>query len=90
MLFAYFGPDAMLPLTSVLATIVGVVLMFGRQAIQIPIAVGRKLVRSVGFGPRRAKSPPGNLDARYHRIDAAARSTYPRPASPSQTEAVES
>jgi hypothetical protein len=31
MLFAYIGPETMLPLASVFAGIVGVVLMFGRQ-----------------------------------------------------------
>jgi hypothetical protein len=35
MLFAYLGPDTMLPLTSVFAAVVGVVLMFGRQALRI-------------------------------------------------------
>jgi hypothetical protein len=30
-LFAYFGPETMLPLTSVVATVVGVFLMFGRN-----------------------------------------------------------
>jgi hypothetical protein len=31
MLFAYIGPDTMLPLASVVAGVVGVALMFGRQ-----------------------------------------------------------
>ena len=31
MLFAYIGPDTMLPLASVFAGALGVVLMFGRQ-----------------------------------------------------------
>jgi hypothetical protein len=33
-IFAYIGPDAMLPMTSVIATIVGLTLMFGRYVFQ--------------------------------------------------------
>lgn len=33
--FAYFGPDAMMPLTSVVATVVGIFLMFGRAGLRI-------------------------------------------------------
>jgi hypothetical protein len=43
MLFAYIGPDTMLPLASVVTGIVGVALMFGRQ---VKLAV-RNLVRRV-------------------------------------------
>ena len=35
LLFAYFGPETMLPLTSVVATVVGIFLMFGRTTIRI-------------------------------------------------------
>ncbi len=34
MLFAYFGPDTFLPVTSIIATAVGVFLMFGRRSIR--------------------------------------------------------
>lgn len=43
MLFAYIGPDTMLPLASVVAGIVGVALMFGRQ---VKLAA-RNLVRRI-------------------------------------------
>ena len=43
MLFAYIGPDTMLPLASVFAGVVGVVLMFGRQ---LKLGV-RNLVRRI-------------------------------------------
>ena len=33
--FAYFGPESMLPLTSVVATVVGVFLMFGQNTIRL-------------------------------------------------------
>jgi len=35
LLFAYFGPETMLPLTSVVAAVVGVFMMFGRNSVRI-------------------------------------------------------
>lgn len=43
MLFAYVGPETMLPLASILAGAVGVLLMFGRNVMMF----GRKMVRGV-------------------------------------------
>ncbi len=43
MLFAYFGPETMMPVASVIAAVGGVVLLFGRNA----LAFSRKLVRRV-------------------------------------------
>ena len=43
MLFAYVGPETMLPLASILAGAVGVLLMFGRNVMMF----GRKVVRWV-------------------------------------------
>ncbi len=43
MLFAYVGPETMLPLASILAGAVGVLLMFGRNVMMC----GRKMVRGV-------------------------------------------
>lgn len=33
-LFAYFGPETVLPMTSVIATVVGLFMMFGRNTIR--------------------------------------------------------
>jgi hypothetical protein len=49
MLFAYFGPETMMPVASIFAAAVGVVLMFGRNVLDI----GRSLVRRVWPGPRQ-------------------------------------
>jgi hypothetical protein len=50
MLFAYVGPETMLPLASVLAGAVGLLLMFGRNVMMF----GRKIVRGVrGLTGRR-------------------------------------
>ena len=43
MLFAYVGPETMMPLASVVAAVVGVFLMFGRNIMYI----GRNFVRKV-------------------------------------------
>ena len=49
MLFAYFGPETMMPVASIFAAAVGVVLMFGRNVLD----VGRGLVRRVWPRPRQ-------------------------------------
>ena len=49
MLFAYLGPETMMPVASVIAAGVGVVMMFGRNI----ILFGRNLAERVWPGPRR-------------------------------------
>jgi hypothetical protein len=49
MLFAYFGPEAMMPAASVIAAAIGVVMMFGRNILDY----GRNLVDRVRPHPRR-------------------------------------
>ncbi len=56
MLFGYVGPEVMMPLASVVAAVVGVFLMFGRNVMYIARNVARK-VRSLA-GPKEAG--PGN------------------------------
>lgn len=66
MLFAYFGPETFLPLTSVLAGAVGVMLMFGRTSWRFAKDGAKALARGLGLAkksnigttPRRA---PGQL-----------------------------
>jgi hypothetical protein len=49
MLFAYFGPEAMMPAASVIAAAIGVVMMFGRNILDY----GRSLVDRRRPHPRR-------------------------------------
>jgi hypothetical protein len=49
MVFAYFGPETMMPVASIIAAVVGVAMMFGRNVMMI----GRSLVRRVWPGSRR-------------------------------------
>jgi len=49
MLFAYFGPETMMPVASVIAGAVGVVMLFGRNV----LLFGRGLVRRVWPRTRR-------------------------------------
>lgn len=56
MLFAYFGPETMLPVTSIIVAAGGVVMMFGRNLIQ----AGRKMVRFIWperGGPKTVSKP---------------------------------
>ncbi len=49
MLFAYFGPETMMPVASIIAAAAGVVMMFGRSILQF----GRGVVRRFRPGPRQ-------------------------------------
>lgn len=46
MLFAYLGPETMMPVASIVAAVVGVAMMFGRNVLM----VGRSVVRRVWPG----------------------------------------
>ena len=57
---AYLGPETMLPMTSVVAGVVGVLMMFGRNSVRWSLAAVRRLaaksgpvvpVRKIGMGP---------------------------------------
>ncbi len=41
-LFAYFGPETLLPLTSIVVTIVGIVMMLGRGSIRFVLHCVRR------------------------------------------------
>ncbi len=60
MLFAYIGPETMMPVASVIAGAVGVFMMFGRSV----VGFGRGLVRRVWPGSAKpvAKPKPDGLD----------------------------
>jgi hypothetical protein len=61
MLFAYIGPEVMMPVTTVIVGAVGVLMMFGRSI----IGFGRGMVRRVWPGSERkkvAKPNPEGLD----------------------------
>lgn len=60
MVFAYLGPESMLPLTSVVAGVAGVVMMFGRSSVRWVVATFRRFnpqakptsrTRRIGSGP---------------------------------------
>jgi hypothetical protein len=43
MLFAYIGPDTMMPVASIVAATVGVVMMFGRNIVMFGRGLARRL-----------------------------------------------
>jgi hypothetical protein len=49
MVFAYFGPETMMPVASIIAAVAGVAMMFGRNLVHF----FRSLYRRVWTGPRR-------------------------------------
>jgi hypothetical protein len=53
LVFSYFGPETMLPMTSLIAAVVGFVMMFGRNAFRLAV----RCVQSVIPGKRRPSIP---------------------------------
>jgi hypothetical protein len=66
-LFAYFGPETMLPFTSIVATVVGIFLMFGRNSIRM---VRRAILSR--FSGKAAGSP---VPKPHFQVDAETRSS---------------
>ena len=70
MVFAYLGPETMLPMTSVVAGIVGFLMMFGRNAWSWASKTARRLVpRGETSGPKPTRrlrrigtGPVGEVD----------------------------
>ena len=56
MLFAYFGPETVLPLASVLATVFGVVMMFGRASFRFALMPFRWIFK-------KGNAPAGSASA---------------------------
>jgi hypothetical protein len=56
--FAYLGPDTLLPLTSGLAAVVGALLMFGRSARRLAVRWSRALVRQAPGAPGMRRVGP--------------------------------
>ena len=69
MVFAYLGPETMLPMTSIVAGLVGFVMMFGRNAWSWVSKTARRLVPRVASEPKVARrvrrigrGPVGRID----------------------------
>lgn len=69
-LFAYFGPETVLPATSIIATVVGVVLMMGKNSIRWCIG---SAARVLGRAPKSAvPAPHVSTKARARAVEEAA------------------
>ena len=44
LLFGYFGPETVLPVTSIVATIAGLAMMFGRHTLRLIMSCGRLIL----------------------------------------------
>ena len=47
--FAYFSPETLLPVTSIVATIAGIAMLLGRSSLQFVIGCCRRGLRRVGL-----------------------------------------
>lgn len=74
-LFAYFGPETILPMTSIVAAIGGFLLMFGKNVLGIPARIFRLIV-----GKRPAANPASS--SATSSIVSASVDTPVTPASP--------
>jgi hypothetical protein len=83
MLFAYFGPETVLPMTSTAAMVAGFLLMFGRQTLGLARLAIRKVYRRTGTpserlvlrsaGKRFRKDGPGaGVPSRMGRVEVGA------------------
>jgi hypothetical protein len=68
-LFAYFGPETMLPLTSVVATVVGVFLMVGRNTTRFV----RRALRDRFAGPARDRARADTIPRPHFPLPSEAR-----------------
>jgi hypothetical protein len=78
MLFAYFGPETVLPATSMIAAVAGCLLMFGKQAGRLAaLMVRRTINRSQGSRVKEPAIPaphlPGFRGARRNKAVRAER-----------------
>ena len=69
MLFAYFGPETILPLTSVLAAVAGVFVIFGRMAVRVPVMLCRRMIAIVK-GQGTVRGPVARKSAGKVRTDS--------------------
>ena len=71
MLFGYVGPETMMPLASVVAAVVGIFLMFGRNVMYIARGVVRKVRASGSQGSRFRPAGTLSLDVAFLVVFAA-------------------
>ena len=71
MMLAYLGPETMLPVTSVLAGVLGFVMMFGRKAFHLVLGLFRKKSATTAPTTRaRGHRPTTSRAAVEPRVDA--------------------
>ena len=79
MIFAYFGPETVLPMTSIVAAAVGVIMMFGRNSFRFALMFVRRAFRFLAKGFRGRRPDPTRATVRSQ--------TYPRARRESKTKA---
>jgi hypothetical protein len=64
LIFAYFSPETLLPVTSIVATVIGVVMMFGKTMFRLTLSALRSILRR----PAQARAQVLNGPHQRHRI----------------------
>jgi hypothetical protein len=64
MLLAYFGPETVLPITSVVAAVAGFLMMAGRQTWTLTKFWARKVGGAIGLTPAPRAEPAGRSAGR--------------------------
>jgi hypothetical protein len=75
LILAYFGPETFLPLTSIVAAVIGVAMMFGRNSVRFLLYLAGRIVPGRGGSESKVRRQPGQLrrgGAGASRRDAAA------------------
>jgi hypothetical protein len=70
LIFGYFSPETLLPATSIVATIAGIVMILGRGSFRFIVRVSRRELRGAGRIARTSK--------RHFQLRDEARSQAPR------------
>ena len=65
LLFGYFGPETVLPVTSIVATIAGLAMMFGRHTFRLIMSCGRLILRGRA-GTRNASATEHSYRGSHH------------------------
>ena len=79
MIFAYFGPETVLPLTSTLAAVGGVGLMFGKQSFRFTAMI---VMGGVRWFSRKTRDENAGVARPRHSSLRADRPSLPRPSQP--------
>ena len=69
--FAYFGPETVMPVTSVIATIAAIVMMFGKNLFRLAVGCLRMIRAPKAPQPHASSGPHFSIQQRQHHASGA-------------------